>query len=599
VDPHIFDLVTSGLREGADMFWQTLWALVLGFALSGAIQAFVPRAGIRRLLGDTSPLSLLRATGFGAASSSCSYASAAMAKSLFAEGANFVTAIVFMLASTNLVIELGLVLAVLIGWQFTGSEIFGGLLMILLFVSVARATLPQPLIERARGRLRASAANAELASAAPWRVRVRSAEVWRAAARYTIADLRMLRKEIAGGFLVAGFLAALVPDQAWRDLFLSGHGLASSLENAAIGPLIAILSFVCSVGNVPLAAALWKGGISFGGVSSFLYADLITFPLLLIYRKYYGGRLTLRLLGTLWLVMSAAGLTTQYVFGALGAIPSTRLHQIAVHVLGWNWTTGLDLMALAALAACFVLARQGRSSTAKGPHAVDPVCGMQIERDTAPARTEYQGQNFYFCSDRCLERFQRNPERFSKVPSLPMAPPLSPTFDPVCGMPVDHVRAAAVAEHNGQHFYFCSPECRDRFLLDPLRYDGEQAAASELAPPPRVVDPVCGMVVDPGRVAATSEYQGRRFGFCSVQCRDRFQDHPDLFASMRSLPLPADQQEFPIDPICGMSVDPDDPGAKLELPEGTVYFCCQPCADTYKVERLTTSPGGERGADQR
>ncbi|MGA8427453.1 MAG: permease [Candidatus Dormiibacterota bacterium] len=592
--------MTSGLREAGDMFWETLWALVLGFALSGAIQAVVPRRGIRQLLGDTSPLSLLRATGFGAASSSCSYASAAMAKSLFSEGANFVTAIVFMLASTNLVIELGIVLAVLIGWQFTGSEIFGGLLMILLFVLLARATLPQPLIERARDRLRASATYIELEAAAPWGVRVRSGEVWRAAARYAIADLRMLRKEIVGGFLVAGFLAALVPDQAWQALFLSGHGLASSLENAAIGPLIAVLSFVCSVGNVPLAAALWKGGISFGGVSSFLYADLISFPLLLIYRKYYGGRLTLRLLATLWLVMSAAGLTTQYLFGALGGIPSTRPHQIALHALGWNWTTGLDLVAVAALAGCFVLARQGRSTAQRGAYAVDPVCGMQIERGTAPARAEHQGQPLYFCSDRCLDRFQRNPERFIKVPSVPMAPPPSPARDPVCGMPVDPARAAAKVERSGQDFYFCSPQCRDRFLRDPSRYNPEQPAASKLAPIPGQVDPVCGMVVDPNRVVAASEYQGQQFGFCSVQCRDRFQDHPDLFASMRSLPLPADQPEFPIDPICGMSVDPDDPGATLDLPEGTVYFCCQPCADTYAADRLTSASGaGELSSDQR
>jgi YHS domain-containing protein/uncharacterized membrane protein YraQ (UPF0718 family) len=582
------------------MFWETLWALVLGFALSGAIQAVAPRRGIRRLLGDASPLSLLRATGFGAASSSCSYASAAMAKSLFAEGANFVTAIVFMLASTNLVIELGIVLAVLIGWQFTGSELFGGLLMILLFVLVARATLPQPLIARARDRLRAGGTYDRVEAAEPWRLRVRSAEVWRAAAHYAVADLRMLWTEIVGGFLVAGFLAALVPDQAWRDLFLSGHGLAASLENAAIGPLIAILSFVCSVGNVPLAAALWKGGISFGGVSSFLYADLITFPLLLIYRKYYGGRLTLRLLATLWLVMSAAGLTTQYLFAALGAIPSSRPHQIAVHALGWNVTTGLDLAAITALAAFFVLARRGRSTGETGLYALDPVCGMQIERDTAPARTESHGLTFYFCSDRCLERFQRNPERFSQVPSLPMPPPPSSTLDPVCGMSVDPAKAGAQVERNGQPCYFCSVQCRDRFLQDPERCEGEHAAPSDLPLTPGEVDPVCGMVVDPGRVAATSEYQGQRFAFCSVQCGERFLDHPDLFASMRSLPLPAARPDFPIDPICGMSVDPEDPGAKLDFPEGPVYFCCQPCADTYAADKLTSAAGsGERSSDQR
>jgi hypothetical protein len=577
------------------MFWETLWALVLGFSLSGAIQAFVPRQGIRRLLGDTSPLALLRATGFGAASSSCSYASAAMAKSLFSEGANFVTAMVFMLASTNLVIELGVVLAVLIGWQFTGSELFGGILMILLFAIVARATLPEPLIERARNRLRAATSAAELRadtpSTEPWSVRVRSAAVWQAAARYTLADFRMLRKEIAGGFLVAGFLAALVPDQAWRDLFLSGHGLASSVENAAIGPLIAMLSFVCSVGNVPLAAALWKGGISFGGVSSFIYADLITFPLLLIYRKYYGGRLTLRLLATFWLVMSAAGLTTQYLFGALGAIPSTRPHQIALHALGWNFTTGLDLVAVSALAGVFILARQGRATMANGVYTIDHVCGMQLERDSAPARIEYRGQKLYFCSDRCRERFQRNPDRFGKVRSLPMAPPPPQALDPVCGMTVDPGQAAAQIERGGQQLYFCSDQCRDRYVRDPQRYGREPTSSSELSAPPGQIDPVCGMAVDPGRAAATIDYQGRRFHFCSAQCQNRFQEHPDLFGSMRSLPLPADQPEFPIDPICGMSVDPDDPGAKLDFPEGSVYFCCQPCADTYAAEKLSAARG--------
>jgi hypothetical protein len=364
--------------------------------------------------------------------------------------------------------------------------------------------------------------------------------------------------------------------------------------------VIAILSFVCSVGNVPLAAALWKGGISFGGVSSFLYADLITFPLLLIYRKYYGGRLTLRLVATLWLVMSAAGLATQYLFAALGAIPAIRPHQIAVHALGWNLTTGLDLAAVAALTAIFVLARRGRSTGARGLYTLDPVCGMQIERATAPARTEYRGQTFFFCSDRCLERFQRNPERYSQLPSLAMASPPSSTLDPVCGMAVDPAQAGAQVERNGQQFSFCSAQCRDRFLRDPDRYDGEHAAPSESPPTPGEVDPVCGMVVDPRRVAATSEYQDQRFAFCSVQCRDRFQDHPDLFASMRSLPLPADRPDFPIDPICGMSVDPEDPGAKLDFPEGPVYFCCQPCADTYAAAHSTSAAGGgERGSDQR
>lgn len=524
------------------MFWQTLWALVLGFSLSGLIQAFVSRSEMRRLLGDAGPMSLLRATGFGAASSSCSYAAAAMAKSMFSEGASFVTAMVFMFASTNLVIELGIVLAVLIGWQFTASEIFGGLLMILLFVMVARLTLPGSLIESARQRLqtksgRPASRSGETRPNSPWRVRLRSGSRWTAAAGFALADLKMLRKEIAGGFLVAGFLAALVPTHAWQILFLSGHGLGSEIENAALGPLIAMLSFVCSVGNVPLAAALWKGGISFGGVVSFIYADLITFPLLLIYRKYYGGRLTLRLLGSFWLVMSVAGLATQFLFQALGAIPASRPHQIAVHAFGWNLTSGLDALALLLLLGVALLARRERASGPAGLFAVDVVCGMQVEKASAPAHLDFGGQQLYFCSDRCRDRFLRHPERFGAIPSAPMM-------------------------------------------------------ADTGSPPAQ--DPVCGMAVDPGSAAAESDYAGKRFYFCSAGCRDRFQEYPDRFASIRTLSATGDQAAPAVDPICGMSVDTAHPGAKLDGPQGTTYFCCQACAEQYAA----SMPGVGQGLGQ-
>jgi len=577
------------------MFWETLWALVLGFSLSGAVQAFVSRREMRRLLGDTGVPSLLRATGFGAASSSCSYAAAAMAKSLFSDGASFVTAMVFMFASTNLVIELGIVLAVLIGWQFTASELFGGLLMIVLFVVTARVTITSSLVESARSRLQAAADLAGASSpprpsGATWRVRLHSRALWQAAAGYAFADLRMLRKEIAGGFLVAGFLAALVPAGAWRALFLSGHGLGSSIENAVIGPLIAMLSFVCSVGNVPLAAALWKGGISFGGVASFLYADLITFPLLLIYRKYYGGRLTLRLVGSFWLVMSAAGLATQYLFQALGAIPRTRPHQIALHALGWNFTTGLDALALLVLVGGFLLTRRGPATGSEGLFARDPVCGMQVERATAPAQLVEAAQRFFFCSDRCRDRFQHDPERFITVRSLAMAPSPAPgQVDPVCGMPVDPEHSQHQLQYEGRQISFCSPQCRDRFQQDPDRYRSDREPAASAAPVPVPTDPVCGMAVAPGESAAELLHNGQHFDFCSAACRDRFLQHPDRFSSMRSLNLPTTQPEFPIDPICGMSVDPAAPGARLDFPDGPVYFCCQPCATEYAAARATTA----------
>ncbi|MGA2873406.1 MAG: permease [Candidatus Dormibacteria bacterium] len=451
------------------MFWEALWALVVGFWLSGMTQAFVSRRQMRRLLGGSGVLPLLRATGFGAASSSCSYAAAAMTKSLFTEGAGFVTAMAFMLASTNLVIELGIVVAVLIGWQFAAAELVGGLVMIALFAAVAHFALPRSLIDAARSRLEAAkgpdAHGAEAAKESSWSVKLRSPQLWGTAARYCLADLRMLRKELLGGFLAAGFLAALVPDQVWRAVFVSGHGLPSAIENAAIGPLIAMASFVCSVGNVPLAAALWKGGISFGGVASFIYADLITFPLLLIYRKYYGGRLTLRLLGSFWLVMASAGLVTQYLFQALDAIPRTRPHQIASHALAWNFTTLLDLTALLALAAIVFLAlRFGRSGT-EDRHAIDPVCGMQVERALAPARLVHQGQEFHFCSDQCRDRFLAHPERHRALGSQPTSPAnCPPQADPVCGMMVDPADPGAKLEYPGGTVYFCCQSCADRYL---------------------------------------------------------------------------------------------------------------------------------------
>ncbi len=580
---HVADLIGAGLREAAEMFWDTLWALVLGFALSGFIQAFVPRSTVRRWLGNAGPLALLRATGFGAASSSCSYAAAAMAKSMFADGADFLAAMVFMFASTNLVIELGIVLVVLIGWQFAVGEAFGGLLMIVLLALLGRITLGRPLVAAARRRLEQHSQPTALATSAPseqgWTARLRQGSLWTAAGGYGLADLRMLRKEIAGGFLVAGFLAALVPEVAWRALFLTGHGLGSDLENAAIGPLIAMLSFVCSVGNVPLAAAFWKGGISFGGVASFIYADLITLPLLLIYRKFYGTRLTLRLWLTFWAVMSAAGLATQFLFSWLGAVPQIRPSQIALDAFGLNPTTVLDLAAILALVLGWLwLRHRPLASTAL---ANDPVCGMQVERVGAPARVNFGNQTFYFCSDRCRDRFDRDPGRFAAVGSVPVeATRERRETDPVCGMEVASGPGVAHWQHRGTTYWFCSSACRDRFSRDPASY-----LPGEDPPAETETDPVCGMAVDPERAGARSEFRGRTRYFCSGDCRDRFLEHPDGFSAMTTIAVADDLPRLPIDPICGMEVNPAHPGARLDLAGETVYFCCRACADEYQAAR--------------
>ncbi|MGH7697695.1 MAG: permease, partial [Candidatus Dormibacteria bacterium] len=308
----VLSAIAEALHQSLLMLWETFWALVLGFGLSGAVQAFVSRGEMERLLGPEGRGRLGRATFLGMVSSSCSYAASALAKSLFRKGADFTAAMVFMVASTNLVIELGIVLALLIGWQFTASEFVGGVLMIGLLALASRLLLPHRLVAAARHRLEREDPLPQPPDAAdpvpPLGARLRSWAGWADAASFAIADLTMLRRELLLGFGVAGFLAALVPARAWGALFISHHGALTTLENALLGPAIAVLSFVCSIGNVPLAAALWKGGISFGGVVSFVFADLITLPLLLIYRRFYGWRLSLWILGSFWAIMSLTGL---------------------------------------------------------------------------------------------------------------------------------------------------------------------------------------------------------------------------------------------------------------------------------------------------
>ncbi len=420
--------IGASLREAFFMFWETLWALVLGFGLSGAVQAFVTRGEMERALGRQGVGTLGRATFLGMVSSSCSYAATAMAKSLFVKGANFTAALVFMIASTNLVVELGIVLALLLGWQFTASEFVGGFLMIAMFAVIARFVFPNALVEGARSRLQRGAgadahdhqamsgispAEQEAAERVPFGARVRSLAGWSDAAGYTMADITMLRREMVIGFGVAGFLAVLVPDAVWAHIFISGNGFWTSLENAIVGPLIAIISFVCSIGNVPLAAALWKGGISFGGVIAFVFADLITFPLLLIYRKYFGTKLMLRILVSFWIVMSLGGLAIDYLFHAARLVPTSRPAEIAPTSFAFDYTAVLNVIFLGVFGALYYLHRNKARFGGGVGYAIDPVCGMQVETATAPARAVHEGATRYFCSDHCRERFEHSPERYA------------------------------------------------------------------------------------------------------------------------------------------------------------------------------------------
>ena len=352
--------LADALSFAFGMFWEILWALILGFALSGAVQAVVSKGEMRRLLPDDSPRSLCLATGLGAASSSCSYAAVALARSLFRKGADFTASMAFEFASTNLVIELGIIMALLLGWQFTLAEFVGGPMMVVLLAVIFRLFLKRRLVEDAReqaerGMLGRMEGHAEMdmsvrETGSLWR-RLSSPRGFTATATYFVMDWVAIWIDIVGGLLIAGALAAWVPESWWQSLFLENHDTLAKFWGPLIGPVVAIISFVCSIGNVPLAAVLWNGGISFGGVLAFIFADLIVLPILDIYRKYYGWRMAGFLLVTFYAAMVGAGLIVEFLFDGLGLIPSERDAKVVEASVTLNYTTVLNIifLALAAL----------------------------------------------------------------------------------------------------------------------------------------------------------------------------------------------------------------------------------------------------------
>jgi len=336
------------------MFWAVLWSLLLGFCLSAMVQAYVPKGGLASALGRAGVRELSLATALGAASSSCSYAAAATAKSIFVRGADFTTAMVFMFASTNLVIELGLILWRLLGWPFVVVEWLGGLVLIVVFVLLSRLLISRSAIEEGRSRAEAGddAHHGHAEMLAPGRTlfeKLRSGEGWRYVARYFERDWSMLQTDLVLGFVIAGLLAVAVPASWWHELFVSNAPPALRvIENALVGPIIAILSFVCSIGNVPLAAVLWNGGSSFGGVIAFLYADLIVLPLIDVYRRYYGWRLALQMVGVFYLSMVLAALVVDGAFALIHSEPRPSGNLLmTVERIGFDYTTVLNVVSLA------------------------------------------------------------------------------------------------------------------------------------------------------------------------------------------------------------------------------------------------------------
>jgi hypothetical protein len=349
------DAATQALTMAFAMGWQILWPLILGFTLSGIVQAVVSHSEMRRLLPDDRPRSIAIALGLGAASSSCSYVAVALARAVFRKGANFTAAMAFELASTNLVLELTIIIIVLMGWQFALAEFVGAPIMVAVMVMLFRLFLSPRLLREAReqadrglsGRMEGHAEMdmAVTEGGSLWQ-RITSDEGRTAISHYFVMDWASVWMDIVGGLLIAGALAAWVPQEFWQGFFLTDHPLLAKLWGPLIGPLVAVVAFVCSVGNIPLAAVLWNNGISFGGVIAFIFADLIVLPILDIYRKYYGLRMTGFLTATFYVAMAAAAFIVETAFGALGLIPEERKAQVVEAAVTWNYTTWLNIIFL-------------------------------------------------------------------------------------------------------------------------------------------------------------------------------------------------------------------------------------------------------------
>ena len=415
---HALHQIQTALGDALLMAWQVWWALVLGFLISAIVQAWVPRERIERTLSGGSPRSVGIATGLGAASSSCSYAAIAIAKSLFEKGASAASALAFQFASTNLVWELGLVLWVLLGWQFTVGEFLGGLVMIFLMAATLRLVVSPRLEAKARRHAQEVDTGHQhhmAGSALPLRQRLVSTDAWSDVAHNFRGDWQMLWKEITVGFLLAGFIA-LVPNHVFQTLFVTNApGWVTAIENVVVGPLIAVVSFVCSIGNIPLAAVLWSGGISFGGVLAFIFADLIILPIISAYRKYYGWSFALRITALMFVTMAGAALLIDALFSAAGLVPTTRPSRDQVFgQVALDYKFVLNLIGFAVFAGLFALTiRRG---------ATDPVCHMTVDRAKALTLT-YEGRTYYFCSEGCRESFRAN--KASEIhPWLPAVPPL-------------------------------------------------------------------------------------------------------------------------------------------------------------------------------
>ncbi|MWG33765.1 permease [Halomarina oriensis] len=446
----LLDGVFESLRIGVGFLWTAAWAIIMGLVITSFVQVYVSKERMAKVLGTEDIGSLAKATVFGAASSGCSFGAVAIGKGLFKKGAHAVNVLAFMFASTNLIVELGLMILILLGWEFLVAELLGGLILIAVMALIVHVTLPENRFEEVRTALNQRDAEAgvtedptcgmegskehsvvtdggetlefcsagcletyqqEIASAGGWRDELLSWGGWYKLGNQYRKEWSMIWRDVVAGFLISGFVIVFVPQSVWNALFLRGDGLLVSAENAVMGVTIAVVSFVGSIGNVPFAVALWGGGVSFAGVIAFVYADLITIPVLNVYRKYYGWQVMAYIFVVFFVTMAFTGFLMEELFDALGIVPNLAGGQTASEQMYFelNYTFYLNLFAFALSGFLFYVYRRGLG--APGQHR-DPVCGMRTD-ESGPSLTHY-GETYYFCSNRCKETFQQHPTKYSR-----------------------------------------------------------------------------------------------------------------------------------------------------------------------------------------
>ena len=445
----LVDGILESLRIGVGFLWMATWAIIMGLVITSLVQVYVSKERMAKVLGEGNLSGLTKATVFGAASSGCSFGAVAISKGLFKKGAHAVNFLAFMFASTNLIVELGLMILILLGWEFLVAELLGGVILIAVMALIVHLTLPENLFEQVRQELNQrdhdqgitedptcgmegkdeyslvtdggetlkfcsegclETYQQEAASSGGWRDELLSWGGWYKIGNQYRKEWSMIWKDVIAGFLISGFVIVFVPQRVWNTLFLQGDGLLVSAENAIMGVAIAVISFVGSIGNVPFAVALWGGGVSFAGVIAFVYADLITIPVLNVYRKYYGWKVMLYILGVFFVTMAFTGFLMEQLFAALDIIPNLAGGQTASEQTYFelNYTFYLNIIAFTLSGFLLYVYRRGLG--APGQYR-DPVCGMRTD-DSGPSLT-HDGETYYFCSNRCKRSFEKHPSEFA------------------------------------------------------------------------------------------------------------------------------------------------------------------------------------------